>query len=345
MVEPSIRLRGELSRCRRWSTFLPAFIAVTGLAAGCAGAQSRAPNVEAVSFTSRPVRGDTYELGEKIEVAVRFDRSVEWSSGRTELALTVGDHTRYAQAHASDIDGRELRFFYTVRAEDRDGDGISVPVNALSLDDRTIADRAGTTFTDIPNKPVPSDARRKVDGSRVTAPRISNITYHGPSRGRSYRRDDRIEVMVEFDRAVKVTGVPRLALAIGTETRWAHFLPVQPWEFMDPESSIRFCYTVQQDDRDSDGIGVPANALSLNGGAITLAGDAETDAVLVHDAVGTHHFGRVDGTASSAHDLRTAAVRLRNRVVEFAADILSNFVSSVRYRTYSVDADPCPPAN
>ena len=194
---------------------LPAFIAVTVLAAGYAEAQSRRPNVEAVFFTSNPVRGDTYERGEKIEVTVRFDRSVVWSDGRTELALTVGDHTRYAQAHSSDIDGRELRFFYTVRAEDRDGDGI----------------------------------------------------------------------------------------------------------------------------------GIPANALSLNGGSITLAGDAETDAVLIHDAVGTFHFGRVDGTASSAHDLRTAAVRLRNRVTEFAADILSNFVSSVRYRTYPVDADPCPPAN
>ena len=181
-AERSVRPPDEHGRSRPWYALLPAFIAVTVLAAGYAEAQSRRPNVEAVFFTSNPVRGDTYERGEKIEVTVRFDRSVEWSDGRTELALTVGDHTRYAQAHSSDIDGRELRFFYTVRAEDRDGDGVSIPGNALSLDAGTIADRAGTTFTNIPNEPVPADARSKVDGSRVTAPRISNLIYHLPLR-------------------------------------------------------------------------------------------------------------------------------------------------------------------
>ena len=333
------------SHGRRWYAFLAAFIAVTGLAAGCAEAQSNAPTVEAVSFSGSPAQGDTYELGEEIEVAVRFDRSVEWYEGRAEFALTVGDHIRLAQARSISFDGRDLRFAYTVRADDRDGAGISVPGNALSLDEGTITDRAGTTFTDIASDPVPADAGRKVDGSRVTAPRISNIVHHLPSRGRTYRRDHRIQVTVAFDRAVRVTGVPQLALTIGTETRRANFLPTYPGESMDPESSIRFCYTVRPEDRDDDGYGIPANALSLNGGAIALAGAAETDAVLTHGAVGTSYSGRVDGRESAAQNLRMAAARLRNRVTEFAVDILLNFVPSVSYRTYPVDADPCPQAS
>ena len=108
---------------------------------------------------------------------------------------------------------------------------------------------------------------------------------------------------------------------------------------------MRFCYTVRPEDRDGDGYDIPANALSLNGGAITLAGAAETDAILTHGAVGTSYSGRVDGRASAAHNLRMAVARLRNRVVEFAVDILLNFVSSVRYRMYPVDPEPCSPAN
>ncbi len=336
----------ERSRGRPWYALLSVFIGVTGLGAGCAEAQSTAdaPTVEAVSFADSPAQGDTYELSEKIEVTVRFDRAIEWYEGRAELALSVGDHIRLAQAHSISFDGRDLRFAYTVGAEDRDGDGISVPANALSLNEGTVKDRAGTTFTEIASAPVPADAGRKVDGSRVTAPRIYDIIHHHPSRGRTYRRDDRIVVTLAFDRAVRVTGVPQLVLIIGTETRRASFLPAAPWE-TDPERSIGFCYTVRPEDRDGDGYDIPANALSLNGGAITLAGAAETDAVLTHGAVGTSSFGRVDGRASAAHTLRTAAVRLRNRATELAADLLSNFRSSVSYRTYPVDADPCPQAS
>ena len=277
---------------------------------------------------------------------MRFSRPIVWTNnGKTELALSVGGHTRHAQAHSISFDGWDLSFFYTVREDDRDADGISVPANALAFDHGTIADTARKNVLVLTNDAVAADAGRKVDGNRVAAPRISDIFYHGLPRALTARRDDRIEVRVEFDRAVRVTGVPRLALAVGTETRWANFLPVHPWDFVDPESSIRFCYTVQQEDRDSDGISIPANALSLNGGSITLAGDAETDADLIHGAVDFYHFGRVDGRPSAVRSLSKAAARLRNRVTEFVADILLNFVSSVRYRTFPEDADPCPPAN
>ena len=132
--------------------------------------------------------------------------------------------------------------------------------------------------------------------------RVSSIIDHVTSRGQTYRRDQRIEGSVEFDRAVRVTGVPQMALTIGTETRWTNFVPNHPVEFFDPERTIFFCYTVRQEDRDTDGISIPANALSLNGGAITLAGDAEADAVLNHAAVAAFRYGRVNGKLSAASD-------------------------------------------
>ena len=276
-----LRFNEEHGRTAARSASLLAVIAVAGPAARYAEAQgATAPEVQTISFANSPVRGDTYELGEKIEVLVRFNPTVEAYEGRKEVALTVGDHTRHAQFQAITPEGRGLKFFYTVRADDHDADGISIPVNALSFDHGTLRNDAGKTVTVITHEAVAADAGRKVDGSRVTALRSSLISYYVPSRGRTYRRDQRIEVRVEFDRAVRVTGAPQMALTIGTETRRANFLPNHPAEFIDPESSIHFCYTVRQEDEDTDGISIPANALSLNGGAIS--------------------YGRVNGRLSAA---------------------------------------------
>ncbi len=43
-----------------------------------------------------------------------------------------------------------------------------------------------------------------------------------------------------------------------------------------------FSYSVQEGDRDEDGISIPANALVLNGGTITTT-DGTTDADLTHE--------------------------------------------------------------
>ena len=294
------------SRRRRWSACLLAFIAVVGPAALYAQARA-APEVQAISFANSPVRGDTYELGEKIEVMVRFNRSVKLVDTTLKVALTVGGRTRHAEFYAIRVEWgveRDLYFYYTVRADDLDADGIGVPAGALSLERGTVTALANRNIdAALTHGAVAADARRKVDGSRVTAPRVSHIYVVADSevRGRTIRRDQHVQVRVEFDRAVRVTGVPQVALTIGTEMRWANFFPIDPWRDLDPESSVYFCYTVRREDRDLDGISIPANALSLNGGAITLAGDAETAAVVSHHAHGPSHW-RVNGGSAADGD-------------------------------------------
>ena len=53
--------------------WLMAFMA----AATVAHAQSAAPAVSAITFHDSPARGDTYERGERVQVEVRFDRTVK----------------------------------------------------------------------------------------------------------------------------------------------------------------------------------------------------------------------------------------------------------------------------
>ena len=285
--------RNLATRARATAFRVLPFIAAIALAACDSESESAAPAVQTVSFDNSPLRGDTYELGETIQVMVRFDRPVP-VTGTLRVALTVGTHTRQARYYASTTDG-DLYFFYTVQADDRDADGIGIAANALSIDPGAVKDATGETDAVLTHPAVAVDDRRKVDGSRVTAPRVIYISYtHGPepARGGTYRLGERIQVLVTFDRAVKVTGVPELALTIGTETRHARFYPVR---FIDLGSSVYFSYTVQRGDRDADGISIPANALSLNDGAITLSGDAATDAVLTHSAVAADPDRKVRG--------------------------------------------------
>ena len=59
------------------------------------GSLATIPAVEGISIISSPERGDTYELGETVEVRVDFDGAVR-TTGNPQVALTIGTRTRYA---------------------------------------------------------------------------------------------------------------------------------------------------------------------------------------------------------------------------------------------------------
>ena len=109
-----------------------------------------------------------------------------------------------------------------------------------------------------------------------------------PRVGGEYRRDERIEVSVTFSVPVTVTGVPRIGLKVGTETRRAFFVRKAG------PAVLLFSYAVAADDADHDGIAVPANGLRLAGGTIVDGYDAL--AFLDHDAVAADAAHKVDGS-------------------------------------------------
>ena len=115
-------------------------------AATVAHAQSAAPAISSVTFHDSPARGDTYELGERVQVEVRFDRAVT-ATGSPQVALTIGTQTRHATF--ASWGGLSLYFDYTVQERDRDEDGISIAANALVLNGGTIKSADGTTDADL----------------------------------------------------------------------------------------------------------------------------------------------------------------------------------------------------
>ena len=91
---------------------------------------------------SGPASGDTYEVGERIEIQVVFTRPVTVTgSPWLEFHLGSPDAPRQARANFAGGDGtQDLVFAYTVRSDDRDEDGIEIPAGSIHLNDGTIQD-------------------------------------------------------------------------------------------------------------------------------------------------------------------------------------------------------------
>ena len=117
------------------------------------------PRVGTVALTSDPGPDAVYALGDEIEAAVRFDRSVT-VSGAPGLALTVGGAPRPMRHRGGS--GDALTFAYTVAEGDLDADGVSIAADSLS---GTIGDGAGEAAV-LTHAAVAADAGHRVDGVR-----------------------------------------------------------------------------------------------------------------------------------------------------------------------------------
>ena len=138
-----------------------------------------------------------------------------------------------------------------------------------------------------------TDAYSAADTVAVTvraAPTVTAVALTSlPQADATYRRDERIEVGVTFSRPVTVTGVPRIGLEVGSETRQAFFVRNAG------PAVLLFSYVVAADDADDNGIAVPVNGLRFAGGTIVDGYDAP--AFLDHDAVAADPAHMVDGSA------------------------------------------------
>ena len=100
--------------------------------------------------------------------------------------------------------------------------------------------------------------------------------------------NDVLSVIATFSEPVTVTGTPQLSLIVGSGSRIAtHNASASNAE------KVKFEYTIQANDTDTDGISIGANALSLNNNG-TIKDTAGNDAVLTHDSVADNSNYLVD---------------------------------------------------
>ena len=243
--------------------------------------------VSDVSFSSLPENGNTYGLAELIEIAVTFNKAVA-VTGEPQLALGLSTGTRQA-SYASGTGTASLTFGYRVQSGDWDDiNGISVGPSALTLNGGTIKNAGAdvSAVLALGSHAISHDPLHRVNHALETAPAVSGVSvFSAPGASGAYGLGSVIVVHVAFDRAVEVTGEPRLALTIGGGRRRAAYASGSG------TAVLVFRYVVLGADVDPDGFSVPADALELNGGAIVIAGGS-TAAEL---GLGSHAMSDIDG--------------------------------------------------
>ena len=153
------------------------------------------------------------------------------------------------------------------------------------------------------------DLSRKVGEvtEETTATAVSSLFFSSsPAGGDTYERGETIEVRAVFNRSVRVTGTPQVALNIGGQTRAALFWGTHFGR------TLSFNYEVQASDVDGDGIAVAADAIRLAGGSIKAA-DGVTDAVLTHAALAADPGRKVDGSLVTAPRVGSVSIASRPR--------------------------------
>ena len=292
------------------------------------------PNLGPLRDYNAPSGGDgTFRLGEEMLFEVYSSVPVT-VTGRPHLELLFGEGSRlgsppsdtpvkrmirYAGYDAARSQPDRLIFSYTVQARDYDDDGITARDAPVSLNGGAIVERDDPTNPADLSNPAGGGLQLscggrwggpggcKVDGGGTNpggggtnredenpepSLRVSHVTFTGtPASEETYRLGEQIRVAVTFSDAVTVTGTPQLGLTVGAATRQATYDATRS-----KGTLLTFTYTVQATDADADGISIAANALTLNGGTISLASDTTTSAALGHNAVATDDTRKVDGS-------------------------------------------------
>ena len=134
------------------------------------------------------------------------------------------------------------------------------------------------------------DPQLKVDGQLDAVPAITRVFLSTrPRQGDTFGVGETLLVGVVFSERVDVTGSPRLAIQVGTQTRQADL-------HLRRNTTLYFEHAVQASDVDEDGISVPADALTIEGGASMRDADGN-DADLTHDAVPDDPARKVNGAS------------------------------------------------
>ena len=255
------------------------------------GRGSRQPRV---GIVSRPNAGQTYGLGEDIEVEVDFDKVVHVvDAGGLALLVSIGDQSREARlATGSGTDA--LRFRYEVQPDDYDDDGISVGPNALR---GGVLEDAGGNPVDRVFSGLPADVRHRVDGSGTPPTRIRIVSR--PDSNFTYGLNDEIRFEFEFDGVVHVVDAAGLVLVVvvGEHSREATLVGGSG------TNTLTFRYVVQSGDYDDDGISIGPNA--LRGGVIEDADGNPADRQSSGLAADANH--RVDGIEPTLVSVRIAS--------------------------------------
>ena len=249
------------------------------------------PYVQNTRVSSSPEEGwNAYRVNQTIEISLSFDTDVV-VEGQVSVGLSLGlenynwdEASReawYLRGSGTDT----LVFGYTVVPGDTDPKGVMIATGKLVGNPLSRFSGSGVIKakgTDVEaHSLLPGTGRLREHKVDTTPPAISDVSITSqPANGEAYCADEMVGVEVTFSEGVMTSGDVRLELDVGGVSRDATLLAEQQNAFSD---TLMFRYRVHESDQDTDGIGIDANAVKLNGGGIHDA--AGNSVALSHDAV------------------------------------------------------------
>lgn len=233
--------------------------------------------VAGVTIAPSTTGNSAFAVGETVRLLIDFDNPVN-----LDQPTTLGLGNRHLPCSLDESRVR-LACEHTV-VEGESAQGLALAATALQPSGAIIDDGGNAVDLNL-SAFVDSVDDIALDGTPPTIDRL--VLTSRPLAANTYGAGARIGVVVRFDQPVVVAGVPELALTVGDETRLATLE-------RSAGTALRFQYTVMPADLDATGLSIPANAVRLNGGAITdLAGNA---AILEHAVVSDRRLHQVDGS-------------------------------------------------
>ena len=210
------------------------------------------PYVIGMSVTSTPSSGDTYGIGEEIEITVYFDQNLSLTPSLS-VPLTIGDGFNaetYTASYSSDSQDHKAVFIHTVYDHQRDDDGISVSAGRRIIGNGTIyaAGTAVEAHREIPELPDQS-------GHQVYAflPSVSsNAITSTPAAGNTYLVGETLEFSLTFYYAVQVDGTPTIRILLGADGGQRN----AAYSSGAGTDTLKFSYVVQAADVDTNGVGI-----------------------------------------------------------------------------------------
>ena len=243
----------------------------------------------------------SYFEGETVQLLATFSGPVTVTSVNLPLGLASGDVTATSWAYHQPTTHNYTKVLikYTVQANDLDAAGIAVARRALTGDIRS---RTSGNPALLGHDPLGKQTRHAIL-RRTQAPALidyATVQSQPYSASAGYDVDEYIRVGVVFDEQVNVTGNPQLSIQVGSNTRTASYVGSNG-------TILTFRYLVQAGDVDTDGINLPANALSLNGGTINTRRNSLA-ATITADATAAFAGHRVNGAQNGAPNVTGVAI-------------------------------------
>lgn len=208
-----------------------------------------------------------YKVDEELFFALNFNMNVN-VSGSPILRMNINSDSNKTITYSSGSGTSNLIFRYVVSDGDLDLDGIEL-LSPLELNSGTIQN-LHLTNADLNISSI--IAASNTSGIKIDAA-ATQIVQLTPPQNSTYTSGENLDFKIKYNKNVLVTNIPRIALEIGGQTKYASYISGTA------TSELTFRYIAQVNDEDVDGIALIQSSIDLNSTA-TIKSQIDLDAEL-----------------------------------------------------------------